>query len=115
MAQAAARLGLGGFDPACKFFDLALSGVEPGSAEAVELLASFPEPQCLVQGCLAPLESVDDLLELALRLLETALLRQRVSSTRAPNPPFASSTSTRSPGETSSSARTISSCARTIA
>jgi len=53
----------------------------------------------------------DHLLQLALGLFE----RHRVSSTRAPKPPFARSTSTCSPGLTASLERTSSPPARTIA
>src|SRR6186997_1140923 len=87
-------LWLCGLRAARELFDLALGGVEALPAEAVELLAALPELQRLVERRLARLEPVDDLLQLLLGLLEGHL----VSSTRAPKPPSASSTSTRSPG-----------------
>jgi hypothetical protein len=106
---------------ACRFganrelLDLALGRVEALAAEAIQLLASLPEPQGFVERGLAALEALDNLLELALGLLEGALLAQRTSSTRAPKPPLASSTSTRSPRSIDPLVRRIASSARTIA
>jgi hypothetical protein len=108
-------LGLGRLDAAGELLDLALGRVQALAAEAIELLATLPEPERFVQGDVAALEPLDDLLQLTLSLLEGALLCQLVSSTRAPKPPSASSTSMRWPGETAEPARTISSPARTMA
>jgi hypothetical protein len=94
-----------------ELFDLALGRVEPLLAEAVELLAPLPELERLVERRFTGLEAMDDLLELGLRLLE----RHRVFSTRAPKPPSASSTSTRSPVSSPCAERTMASSARTIA
>src|SRR5215211_5484843 len=94
-----------------ELFDLAFGGVETFLAEAVQLLATLPELQRLVQRRLAAFQPLDDPLELALGLLES----QRVFSTRAPKPPSASSTSTRSPVSRARPERTISSPLRTIA
>src|SRR4029453_11716654 len=104
-------LWLCGLGAARKLFDLALGRVEPLLAEAVELLTALPQLERLVERRLARLEPVDDLLELLLGLLEG----HRVSSTRAPKPPSASSTSTRSPVSSPRAERTIASFARTIA
>ena len=71
-----------------------------------------PRPRCqscerLVERDVAPLEPRDELVELALELLERALLAQgRTSSTRAPRPPRASSTSTTLPAATAPASRT---------
>jgi hypothetical protein len=101
-------------DAAGELFDLSFGRIQVLAAETVELLAPLPQLESLVEGRVAALEPVDDLLQLALGLLE-GLPAQRVSSTRAPKPPSASSTSTRSPGSTALAERTICSCARTIA
>src|SRR5207247_4311287 len=90
-------LGLDRFDSPSELLDSALSRVEPRGAEPVELLAALPERDCLVEARVPALESLDDALQLALRLLEGRLNGHRVSSTRAPKPPCPSSTSTGSP------------------
>ena len=103
-------------NPAGELLDLALGGVQALAAEPVQLLATLPELQRFVERGVTAFQALDDLLQLPLRFFEGGLLRvQRVSSTRAPKPPSASSTSTRSPGATAVPARTISSPERTIA
>ena len=108
-------LRLDGFDAAGELVDSALGGVEPCRAEPVELLASLPERDRLVEARLAALQALDDPFELALSVLEGRLGGQRVSSTRAPKPPVPSSTSTLVPDATCELERTISPAARTIA
>ena len=81
-----------------QLLDPALGAVEPFAAERGR--ARSPRSQSAIassSASLPALEPLDDLLQLALRLLERELAH-RVSSTRAPNPPSASSTSTRAPG-----------------
>src|SRR6266508_5074097 len=107
-------LGPDRFHAPGELFDTALCGVQTRGAEAVELLASLPERDRLVEACLAAFEPLDDRLELALGVLE-ARLAHRVSSTRAPKPPPPSSTSTLAPGATCALERTIVPAARTIA
>ena len=104
-------------DAARQLFDLALGAVELLAAERVELLASLPERQRLVERGLALLEPLDDLLELGLRLLEAllGLAHRSTSSTRAPKAPCATRTSTRTPGVTSTLAVTTPDSVRTIA
>jgi hypothetical protein len=94
-----------------------VGSVEPLAAEAVEGLAALPQRDRLLEPRLSALEPVDDLLQLAFRRLEGELLlaQGRTSSTRAPNPPSASSTSTRAPGTTAAAERTTEPPARTIA
>jgi hypothetical protein len=103
-----------------ELFDATFGSVELGLAEGVELLAALPQLQRLVERRLPALESLDDLLELCLRLLERLRLLRLgqgvTSSTRAPKPPSASVTSTCAPVETSSAAATTSpESVRTIA
>src|SRR4029079_8545457 len=83
-----------GFFAACELLDTPFGGMEPVFTEPVELLAPLPELQRLVERRLAALEPVDDLLELLLGRLDGLFFGHRVSSTRAPKPPSASSTST---------------------
>src|SRR6188472_3491330 len=82
-----------------ELLDLSLCGVELSQTDPVELLTTLPEGKRLVEARLAALEAVDDLLQLPLGRLERRRLRGHgpVSSTRAPNLPAASRTSTRSP------------------
>src|SRR5262249_34811237 len=107
-------LGLHRFYAAGELLDAALSLVELGRADRVELLAALPERDRLVEARLAPLEPLADPLQLALRLLEGALA-ERVSPTVAPKPPAARSTSTCVPVASSELERTIASPLRTIA
>jgi hypothetical protein len=107
-------LGLDRFHPAGELLDAALGGVELRRADGIELLSPLPERDRLVEARVAALEPLDDRLQLALGLLETEL-GQRVSSTVAPKPPVASSTSTRAPEATSVLVRTMAPSARTIA
>ena len=73
-----------------QLLDLELGPVEPLDARAVELLAATPEGDRLVEGDVPPLELRDDVVQLALELLEGALLAHgRTSSTRAPRAPLA--------------------------
>ena len=59
-------------------------GLEPRDAGAVQLLAALPELDRLVERHVTALEPADDLVELALQLLERALVAHgRTSSTRA--------------------------------
>src|SRR4051794_34334275 len=109
LLRGARRLGAGR-----ELFDLALGVFEALAAEPVELFAALPQLQRLVQPGVAALEPVHDRFQLALGVLE-AWLAHRVSSTRAPKPPSASSTSTRSPGSTALPERTISPLLRTMA
>lgn len=101
-------------DATGELLDAALRRVELGRADGVELLTAFPERDRLVEARVAALEALDDRLQLALGLLE-AELAQRVSSTVAPKPPVASSTSTCVPAATSELPRTMAPPARTIA
>src|ERR1700751_3244638 len=98
--------------------DPALGRIELRAAERVQLLAAFPQLQRLVERRLASFEPLDDLLEFRLGLLEFPLggIGHGVSSsTRAPKPPSASVTSTRSSSETSSAdAATLPDSVRTI-
>jgi hypothetical protein len=98
-----------------QLLDLALGCIELAAAEAIKLLAALPEHDRLVQAGVPALEPLDDLLELSLRRFEGRLLVQCVSSTVPPKPPSASSTSTRTPGESAAEERTIPLSARTIA
>src|SRR5689334_4634777 len=107
-------LGLNRFDSPCELLDTALGGVELGRADGVELLAALPERDRLVEARVAALEALDDGLQLALGFLEGGLAH-RVSSTVAPKPPAASSTSTCVPVPTSELERTMAPPARTIA
>src|SRR2546430_8889606 len=100
-----------GFGAACELLDLAFGAVELLFAQTVKLLAALPELQGFVERRLAGFESPDDLLELLLGLFEG----HRISSTRAPKPPSASSTSTASPEATALPERTIPPSRRTIA
>src|SRR5262245_8580597 len=98
-----------------EFLDLAVRRVELRSAEGVQLLAALPELDRLIERRLAGFQPLDDLLELVLRALERQLAHRRRSSTRAPKPPSASSTSTRVSCSRPSVPRMIRSPARTIA
>jgi len=87
-----------------ELLDPPLRGVELRPAEGIELLAPLPQLERLLERRLPVLEPLHDLLELHLRLFERRLrllAYDVTSSTRAPNPPFASVTSTRAPAETS--------------
>src|SRR2546423_3978053 len=94
--------------PPAELLDLALSRVELPDALLVELLAALPQLDRLVEACIPALQPLDDLLQLALGLLER-------HSTRAPKRPSATSTSIVSPAATASAERTIASPLRTIA
>src|SRR4029079_11753933 len=99
-----------------QLLDLELGPVQPLDARAMELLAAAPEGDRLVEGDVPPLELRDDVVQLALELLEGALLAHgRTSSTRAPSAPWASSTSTSPPAATVPALRTTAPPARTIA
>src|SRR5262249_42038465 len=87
-----------------ELLDTSLGGVELRPAERVELFAPLPQAARLVERRLPSFEPVDDLVELRLRLLERPLRllgHGFTSSTRAPNPPSASVTSTCTPASTS--------------
>src|SRR5581483_8403198 len=103
--------------PVSQLLDLALRSVELRAAERVQLLAAFPESDCLVERHLAAFQPLDDLLELRLSLLEgrLRLAHGLTSSTRAPNAPSARVTWTRVPGSTSELAVTSRESVRTIA
>src|SRR5205823_7971914 len=105
--------------PAGKLLDPTVGGIELRLAEGVELLTPFPQLQRLIERRLPALQSLDDLLELRLCLLEGLLRRLGhgvTSSTRAPKQPSASVTSTCAPVETSEAeARTSPESVRTIA
>ena len=94
-----------------KLLDSALGGLEPGCAEAVQLLAPLPEQDRLVDRDIPALELPDDLLELGAQLLEAPLGRLadvahgRTSETVATNAPTASSISTRSPAAVAAASR----------
>ena len=96
-----------------ELLDLPLGGLEPRQAEAEQLLAPLPERNRLVQARLAALQPLDDLLQLLLGRLEGQLTHEH-SSTRAPKPPSASSTSTRDPGTSRDGVRRIAPSERTI-
>src|SRR5581483_11676101 len=101
-----------------ELLDLSLCGVELAAAEGVELLAALPQRERFVERNLAALEALDDLLELRLGLLERRFFRRAhcaTSSTRAPKPPSASVTSTRTPGVTSALEETSRESVRTTA
>src|SRR5204862_276763 len=92
----------------------------PGSGAAGGLgaaLAPLPESERLVERSLPLLEALDDLLQLGLGLLERRLrlVHGATSSTRAPNEPSATRTSTCMPGATSALAVTTFDSVRTIA
>src|SRR5215204_889320 len=70
------------FHPAGELLDLALRRVELVGAEAVELLASLPERDRLVQVGLPALELLDDPFQLALSLLEGHLVALIGASSR---------------------------------
>src|SRR5205085_10361886 len=76
-------------DATRELFDLALRVVEPGPAQRVELLATLPERERLVERRLPVLEPFDDLLELDLRLLEGQLTHGRPRRARRTLPPRA--------------------------
>src|SRR6185436_10547853 len=81
-----------------QLLDFELGPVEPLDARAVELLTPAPERDCLIERDVPPLELRDDVVQLALELLEGTLRAHgRTSSTRAPSAPWASSTSTSPP------------------
>ena len=98
-----------------QLLDLPLGGLETRKTEAQQLLAALPELDRLVEAGVASLEPLDDLLQLLLGGLEGQLAHFRTSSTRAPKPPSASSTSTRVPCASPSVSRSTESPARTIA
>jgi hypothetical protein len=82
----------------------------------VELLPATEERDRVVDRHVPAFEPRDDLLELALELLERSRLGQgRSSSTRAPTAPYASSTSRWSPVRSSAALRIALPPARTIA
>jgi hypothetical protein len=99
-----------------ELLDSALSRLEASPAEPQQLLAALPELQRVVDGDVAALEATDDLVQLPLELFEAnRLVQLRTSSTTAPSPPDASSTSIRSPAATAAASRTRSPPERTIA
>ena len=98
-----------------KLLDAELGPVEQLGACPVERLAALPERERLVERDVAALEPRHELVELALELLERPLAQGRTSSTRAPSPPVASSTSIGLPGATTPASRTTAPPARTIA
>ncbi len=98
-----------------ELLDRPLGRLEPGEAEAQQLLTPLPELDRLVEPGIAALEALDDLFQLPLRRLEGELAHPRMSSTRAPKPPSASSISTRSPASRPDVPRRTASPARTIA
>jgi hypothetical protein len=99
-----------------ELLDAELGPVEPLGTGAIQLVAALPERERLVEGHVAPLEPRDDLVELALQLLERPpALYGRTSSTRAPSAPRASSISTRPPVGTAPASRKTAPPARTIA
>jgi len=86
------------------------------TADAMQVLATRPQLQRLVEPRLPALEPLDDALELAERRLEGRLVAHgRTSSTVAANPPEPSSTSTRAPVSTAVEEVTSASPVRTIA
>src|SRR5579859_5127267 len=104
------RLWLRVLDALHKLLDLALRRVELLAAEAVQLLASFPELDRVVERDVAALEPLDDLSELFLRVFEG-----HSSPTVAEKLPSATRTSISSPGATAVAARTTAPSCRTIA
>jgi hypothetical protein len=99
-----------------ELLDLALGRVELPDAVAIELVASLPESDRVLETRTPALELGHDALQLPLRVLERRRLgHRRVSSTRAPKPPWASSTSTRWPGLRSAALRAMMLSVRTIA
>jgi hypothetical protein len=110
------RAILTSFAAAGQLLDLPLGRLEPFQAKAEQLLAALPETDRLVELGLAALEPLDDLLELLLRLLEAqVLVHGRTSSTLAPKPPSASSTSTCAPAASPAALRRTPLGSRTIA
>ncbi len=88
-----------------------LRGVELRRAQLVRAPPRVPRARSPRESGFTVLETLDDLLELPLRLLERGLFH----STRAPNRPSATSTASSSPVLTACLERTIASPVRTIA
>src|SRR5918994_376570 len=98
-----------------QLLDLQLGALEASDALLVELLAAAEERDRLVHGHVATLDARNDLLELALKLLETPRAHSCTSSTRAAREPDASWMSSAAPVVTSAAARPAPPPARTIA
>ena len=96
-----------------QLLDPELRRLQTLDAQAEQLLAASEEGDRVVDRNVAALEPRDDVVELALELLERPLLAQlRTSSTRAPTAPVASSISRRSPGAVADASRSATPRAR---